>query len=154
MAGLFFDTSALGKYYHREIGTDRVDELIIASGELSLISRLSIVELHSVFAKKVRTKVISADDFELLRRRFAQDVRQRRFQIVRLTSPDFDMATKLIRRIGLNQNLRTLDALQLAIALKLREKGLIDRFICADQNLCILSAGEGLTVINPEIAVG
>ena len=151
MAGTFFDTSALGKYYHQEIGTAKVDELLTDTDATAFISRLSAVELHSVFAKKVRTKAILPADFELLRQRFSTDLRRRRFQIVRVTSPDFVLATKLIRRIGLEQNLRTLDALQLAIALGLREKSLVNQFVCADQSLCSIAAAEGLTVINPEL---
>jgi predicted nucleic acid-binding protein len=151
MPGIFFDTSALGKYYHPEIGTAKVDELLNAPDTTAFISRLSVVELHSVFAKKVRTKAILPTDFELLRRRFSSDLRRHRFQVVRVTSPHFEMATRLIRRISLEDNLRTLDALQLAIAVSLRDRALVSKLVCADQNLCEIAAAEGLTVVNPEL---
>jgi hypothetical protein len=48
------------------------------------------------------------------------------------------------------QNLRTLDALQLATALDLQAKGLVDRFISSDQSLCVIAVTQGLVVANPE----
>jgi predicted nucleic acid-binding protein len=45
--------------------------------------------------------------------------------------------------------LRTLDALQLAVALALSHQGTLDHFVCADQRLCDTATEEGLSVINP-----
>ena len=45
--------------------------------------------------------------------------------------------------------LRTLDALQLAVALALSHQGMIDHFVCADYRLCEMAIVEGLSVINP-----
>ncbi len=50
MAYHFLDSSALGKHYHAEIGTDRVDALLQEPGAQHFISRLTGVEVHSVFA--------------------------------------------------------------------------------------------------------
>jgi hypothetical protein len=50
LAAFFFDSSALAKIYHREIGTAEVDGIIRAPDSQILISRLSVVELSSVFA--------------------------------------------------------------------------------------------------------
>jgi hypothetical protein len=50
----FFDTSAISKHYHAETGTAAVDALLAVPDARQVISRLSVVELHSVFAKKVR----------------------------------------------------------------------------------------------------
>jgi len=50
----FFDTSAISKHYHAETGTAKVDALLDLPNASQIISRLSVVELHSVFAKKVR----------------------------------------------------------------------------------------------------
>src|SRR6478736_3611105 len=54
MAVNVFDTSALGKHYHPEIGAARVDQLLGVVEDVQAISRFSVVELYSVFAKKVR----------------------------------------------------------------------------------------------------
>ena len=107
MADNFFDTSALGKHYHQEVGTPKVDQLLADQNARHFVSRLTVVEIHSVFAKKVRTGVLSHADFQLLCRRFRGDARRRKFQVVRLTSPNFQAAEQLIRRLGPAQNLRT-----------------------------------------------
>jgi PIN domain nuclease of toxin-antitoxin system len=59
----FFDTSALGKHYHQEVGSTRVDQILADQGSRHFISRLTVVEIQSVFAKKVRTGVLSPVDF-------------------------------------------------------------------------------------------
>jgi predicted nucleic acid-binding protein len=147
----FFDSSALGKHYHQEVGTPKVDQLLASPGVRHFISRLTVVEIQSVFAKKVRTGVLALADFQLLCRRFLADVRQRKFQVVRITAAHFQAAERLLRRVAPVQNLRTLDALQLAVALDLQGQNLISPFICADQSLCAVATAEGLTVLNPEV---
>jgi predicted nucleic acid-binding protein len=62
LAGYFFDSSALAKLYHPEVGTPEVDRIVQAPGSRIWISRLSVVELPSVFAIKVRTQFISRED--------------------------------------------------------------------------------------------
>jgi predicted nucleic acid-binding protein len=147
----FFDTSALGKHYHPELGSARVNQLLADQGSRHFISRLTVVEIQSVFAKKVRTGLLSLAGFQLLCRRFLTDVARRRFQVVRVTGAHFQTAEQLIRRLAPAQNLRTLDALQLAVALDLQRQALINQFICADQSLCAIAAAEGLSVVNPEV---
>jgi hypothetical protein len=43
-----------------------------------------------------------------------------------------------------------LDALQLAVALELRNQKLVDHFVAADTILCVVAGHEGFSVINPE----
>jgi hypothetical protein len=99
----------------------------------------------------VRTGVLALPDFQLLCRRFLSDIRQRTFQVVQVTSPHFLAAEQLLRRLAPSQNLRTLDAIQLAVALALRQQGLVHQMVCADQALCAIAAAEGLALVNPEI---
>jgi hypothetical protein len=40
MAGNFFDTSALGKHYHQESGTPKVDQLLADPGSRHFVSRM------------------------------------------------------------------------------------------------------------------
>jgi hypothetical protein len=68
-----------------------------------------------------------------------------------LTAAHFQSAERLIRRIGLTKNLRTLDALQLAVAIDLNESGEPIEFVCADDSLCGLAVAEGLSVVNPGV---
>ena len=63
MAGCFIDTGALAKLYHQEPGSDYVERILNQPGSKGIISRLSIVELESVPAIKVRI----ASDQEALR---------------------------------------------------------------------------------------
>lgn len=150
MASYFFDTSALGKNYHPEIGTAEVERLLALPGVRHCISRLRAVEIHSVRAGKVRTAAISESDFQLLRRRFLTDVTRRRLKVVRVTGRHYQDAERLVRMHALTRSLRTLDALQLSVALDLRQRTGLDHFVCADRNLCIVAREVGLAVINPE----
>jgi predicted nucleic acid-binding protein len=145
----FFDTSALGKHYHAEPGTAAVDALLAAPGR-HFISRLAGVELHSTLAKKVREGRLTAGDFQLLSRRFRADVAAKRFEVVRVLVSHFRAAEELVRRIGPTANLRTLDALQLAVALDVNHPERPVTFVSADRALCAVAAAEGLTVVNPE----
>jgi predicted nucleic acid-binding protein len=151
MADHFFDTSAIGKHYHQELGSPKVDALLATPGVVPLVSRLTVVEIQSVFAKKVRTGVISAADFHLFGRRFRADVRAKRLTVIRVTAAHYQTAERLIRRLAPTRNLRTLDSIQLAVALGLHDPAQPVPFVCADQALCGIAAAEGLIVINPEI---
>lgn len=46
--------------------------------------------------------------------------------------------------------LRALDAIQIAVALRLRNQGLVDQFVSADKVLCEVAALEGFAVFDPE----
>lgn len=152
MGDHYFDTSAIGKHYCPEAGTAKVDALLATEGVVQIISRLAIVEVHSALVKKVRTGHLTAAESVVLARRFQGDVAAGRLRVVRLLVAHFQSAERLIRRVGLTQNLRTLDAVQLAVALGINTPARQVTFICSDQPLCALAAAEGLTVINPETA--
>lgn len=71
----FFDTSALVKRYHQEVGSDVIDRFFAESDVTMLISDISIIEFYSAIALKVRTGTIQEEDFVILRQRFAQDIK-------------------------------------------------------------------------------
>jgi uncharacterized protein len=148
MANAFLDTSALVKYYHPEDGTSEVTRIVEESGSLHYISRLSLVETVSAFAVKVRIGQIDEQAWNELRRRFYHDIGQGRFRIMPVNTSRYQEATQLIER-HVRSRLRTLDAIQLAVALALSQQGMLDHFVCADQTLCETAIAEGLTVINP-----
>ncbi len=62
------------------------------------ISRLTVVEIQSVFAKKVRTGVLSLPDFQLLCRRFLADVRRAAGFRLSHSYALLEAAERLIRR--------------------------------------------------------
>ena len=150
MAGYFFDSSALVKLYHPEAGTPLVDQIVNAADNLVRVSRLTVAELTSAFAIKVRTQSISREDAEFFLRQFRRDIANR------------EAGSFLYRRIGIRCDriaggaLRVrlasacLDALQLAVALELRNQKLVDHFVAADTILCEVAGLEGFSVINPE----
>ena len=74
----FFDTSAISKHCHAETGTGKVDALLASPNASQVISRLSVVELHSVFANKVRVGQLDQASFQKMTRRFRGDVAAKR----------------------------------------------------------------------------
>jgi uncharacterized protein len=145
----FFDTSAVVKHYHPEIGTPRVNALLAVAGGKFLISRLSVVEMTAALTKKVRVGQISATDCQRIARQFRRD-QSSRWRVARVLVAHFEAADRLIQRIGLSMALRSLDSIQLADALAMKASRGSVEFVCSDQALCTIAAAEGLTVINPE----
>ena len=150
MPRYFFDTSALVKHYHVEAGTDAVDRVIDEAGAELLIARLTLVEMISAFAIKVRTGELDAVEFARLRALFATHIARRRYRVFRLLNAHFDRARDLIANHGLRRQIRTLDALQLSVALHIHQITPFDYFVCNDQRLCDVASVEGLAVVNPE----
>jgi predicted nucleic acid-binding protein len=151
MAEHFFDTSAVVKHYRPEVGTAKVDGLLALAGSRHFISALTIVEVHSVLARLVRTGHLPLADCQAIQARFLADVASGLWQTVQVTAADFPQAQQLLMRHALTSSLRTLDAIQLAVALALHASSPLDSFVCADANLCKVAASEGLKVINPEV---
>jgi predicted nucleic acid-binding protein len=150
MAGAFVDTSALAKHYHIERGSAEMDRLWADADRSIFISRVGVVETVSVFAGKVRTGILSSAAFTALRKRFLSDVGQGRPKLVRLLVQHFKVADRFIRQHGLTNRLRTLDALQLAVALDLQSRGMIDTLVSSDQHLLNVAHAEGVAVFDPE----
>ena len=149
MAALYFDTSALAKLYHQEAGSEQVEELVSKPGHRLLISRLAVIEMHSVLALKVRSHAISPADAEVLRRKFLADIRDGVFEVLALTSAHYNRAEQLITSYGFRHRLRTLDALQLSVAADL-PAGSLDQIVASDRTLCDVAILERLPVLNPE----
>lgn len=149
MATYFLDTSALVKRYHTESGTTRVDDLFDASGSHRIISRLGLVETISALTLKVRTGEITLSQFTLVRQRLLADVAQRLVLVGRVLARHYQGAEPLLVRHAPTKRLRTLDAMQLAIALDLASKRRTEHFVCADRSLCEIAAAEGLSCIDP-----
>src|SRR6185369_15416315 len=94
---------------------------------------------------KVRAGTISMGDFEALRRRFAADLtKSKRLTGTRLLVAHYQEAERLLRQHAPVRRLRTLDALQLAVAIDLHRKQAIDGIVSA------VAALEGLKVLDPE----
>ena len=151
MARYFFDTSALVKHYHAETGTPEIRRILAEAGAEHLIARLAMVEVLSGFATKVRTGVLLIPEFQCLRGLFLADVKRRLLRPIRVLNAHYQLAGDIIVTHGMSRQLRTLDALQLAVVLRVHRVTPVDHFVCADQKLCDVAILEGLSVINPEI---
>lgn len=153
MPAVFLDSSAVAKRYHQESGSDQVNALFLAAkstGEAVYASQVAVVEVQSVFAKKVRTGVISIEDSNVFRNRFLYDLRTRLIRVAKIQTVHYEEAARLVQDYGFKLNLRTLDAIQLAVALDLQHRGLIHTFVAADRALCGIAQQAGLAVLNPE----
>jgi predicted nucleic acid-binding protein len=152
VASYFVDSSALAKLYHPELGTPAMDRIAVAAEAEIYISRLTLVEIPSVFAIKVRTNFITREDAALALRRFHEDITTWKFAVAAIREPQFALAELLIERYAFSLRLRALDALQLAIALKLKEGFQVDHFVASDQVLCQVAESEGFSVLNPGLS--
>jgi uncharacterized protein len=150
LAGYFFDSSALVKLYHPEAGTPAVDQIVNDAGNVVRVSRLTVAELTSAFAIKVRTQSISQDDAGVFLRQFRRDIATRKLEVFSIGESAFTATELLVERYAFTSRLRALDALQLAVALELRNQKLVDQFVAADAILCEVARLEGFSVINPE----
>lgn len=151
MARYFFDTSAFVKFYHAETGTLKVSAIFSELGREVRISSLGLLEVQSAFAMKVRTGVIDRQLAGQQRAALMLDIASGAVEVYSVTDIHFKEAERLIGRHSFTRRLRTLDALQLTVALDLANQALLDHFVIADRVLAEIAALEGLSVINPEL---
>jgi uncharacterized protein len=151
VAAYFFDSSGLAKFYHPEPGTAMVTAIFHEPGRRILISRLTVLEMHSMFAIKVRTGILTAVEANSVRGRFRADLVSGDFQVFAITDVHYGHAERLILQYAFGRRLRSLDALQLAVALDLKDQGILQRIVAADRTVCEIAAAEGLSVIDPQI---
>lgn len=85
-----------------------------------------------------------------MRKRFLNDVGSGRPKLIRLLVKHFKEADRLIGQHGLARRIRTLDALQLAVALDLHRRGLIDKLVSSDKQLLSVAIAEGIPAVDPE----
>lgn len=149
MGSYFFDTSALVKHYRREAGTQVVERAFAEAASTFVISRLGVVELVSAFALLVRTGEISHDDFAVARKRFFGDISSGQILVANLKVAHFRQAERLIERHSTALRLRTLDALQLSVAIDLLHLNRIDTLFTADAALRDVALLERVPTINP-----
>jgi len=103
---------------------------------------------------KVRAKAITTEELDQFRHRFYTDIQQRLFRIRELRSFHYNSAVRLVRRYGPEEGsplVRSLDAIQLAAALDLRNRISLDYFVSADKAQCEVAAAEKLQVLDPTL---
>ena len=152
MSTYFFDTSALVKRYHRETGTEIVDAAFDDNNVSKTVSDISVIEFYSAFAKKVRAREITDEDFQVAVRVLAQDIRSGAIELTALNDDDKKEAVILIEKHGLSRNLRTLDAMQMAVLKRLGSQN-VRCVYCADRPFAAVIENEGFTVVIPESSI-
>ncbi len=138
---VFFDTSSLFKLYHRESGTEELMSLFNEIGiEVIFLAEITKVEFCSAVWKKCRKNEIDERLANQLIEKFEKDSDKFIYvpegQILRQKSKGL---------IGKHwrKGLRTLDSIQLASALKVKNQ--IELLLTSDNLLSEISQIEGLT---------
>lgn len=128
---LYLDTSSLFKLYHSEPGSEEMDR-IFSDNEITgiFLSEITNVEFISAVFKRVRMKELSMNDAEQLIRLFDNDLKK--YTIVPVSSTTLENAKLLILKYG-QEGLRTLDALQFASAIEV--KNLVSKYLTSDKLL-------------------
>jgi predicted nucleic acid-binding protein len=149
----FYDSSALVKRYHTELGSEIVN-LLFDGQARHFISELTIVEIHATFSKKRLTHEIDTDEaLQQVRAQFSNDIKSQKIAVIRIGSTHYQEAERLIRQYGTDTStgiIRTLDAIQLAVALDFQKRTPIDAFLSSDHRQTSVASAEGLTIRNPE----
>ena len=155
----YLDSSTAIKLYLPEKGTDAVRALVQQPASQCFIAQLALVEVQRAFARRFRTREITEEEYDDLRRGFYQDIRRRQLTVFQLKAQHYRSAVRLINKYASQQRsggrgiplVRTLDAIHLAAALALSLREPLDHFVAADEDLCKVAALEQLSILNPEV---
>jgi predicted nucleic acid-binding protein len=111
---IYFDTSALAKWYINEQGSDEVEKCIIIRGPVA-ISDLTVVEMRSLLARRKRERHFNSSlEIEIFST-FQEDIRRKIIICHPLPSGLAAAAVHLLNRFSAS-SLATLDVMHLAIA--------------------------------------
>ena len=142
---IFLDTSSLFKLYHKESGTEELEQLFINQKIAGVfLAEIAIIEFASVVWRKCRMKEIDFEKAKELLAAFEND--KPKFRFIPDEGSVKDQAGSLITRHW-NSGLRTLDSIQLASAIA--EKNNLDLFLTSDLVLKELAEKEGFSVKIP-----
>lgn len=137
---VFLDTSSLVKLYHQEDGSGEVENLIVDAEKIYL-SEIAKLEFKSAIWKKVRTGEISDGNANISIDSFQNDADN--YTWIAIGPNIIDSSQELLMIHG-KIGLRTLDSIQLASVLTLKEEECI--FITFDSNLKSISQVEKLSI--------
>lgn len=139
---IFLDICALFKLYHEEEDTERFENIFIKNNVSSVfVSELTKLEFSSTLWEKVRIKEITELQAKQAISIFSSDLKK--YHTIPVDSLVIETAVRLIAKYG-KSGLRTLDGIQLATAVLLKEKS--NLFVTADKLLLSFFTQEKLTV--------
>ncbi len=142
---LFFDTSALVKFFHEEEGTDIVTDLILEQNNEVWISELGRLEFISAVFRRFRNKELDEEQLNTAVDSFENQIAA--FNIEPLGHAVLEEAELFIKNHGRTHGLKALDALHLGTFSLLSEKDW--SFVVADGNLYNVAKVIGFNTINP-----
>ena len=109
----YFDTSVITSYYCND-NTTFFAQNALKHIPTAYISMLTEVELHSAIAKKIRTRELTEITAQQVLKQFYTHHKEHHFKKVRILNKYYIEACNWLKLF--NSNLRTVDALHLAIA--------------------------------------
>jgi len=142
---LFFDTSALVKFFHEEEGTDIVTDLILEQNNEVWISELGRLEFISAVFRRFRNKELDEGQLNTAVGSFENQLAG--FNVEPLGHAVLEQAELFIKKHGRTYGLKALDALHLGTFSLISEKDW--SFVVADDNLCKVAELIGFTTMNP-----
>jgi predicted nucleic acid-binding protein len=139
---IFLDTCAIFKLYINEIGSDEIENIFVQNKISGLfLSEISKIEFASTVWKKVRIKDLTEKQATTLMRLFENDFSK--YTFVQVDNTIIEQARYLLSKHG-REGLRTLDSIQLATSIMLKER--IDLFKTTDNLLNKFYLAEGLPI--------
>lgn len=142
---VFFDTSALVKFFNVERGTDRITELIVNRRNQIFLSELARLEILSAFYRKFRNHQIDIIQLNEAISGFNDQLVW--FNLESLNQFILDEAGTMLQKFGKDFGLRTLDAIHLATFSLIAEKTWL--FVCCDETLCMVVKELDYKFLNP-----
>jgi len=141
----FFDTSALVKLFHEEMGSAAVESLILDEQNEIWALELVRLEFYSSICRRYRLSELTETDFNNVLNDFEEQLLN--FNIEPMGSIILREAEQLIKDYGQNHGLKSLDALHLGAFRLLSDGNWL--FVCADDKLCEIAEKCSLKVKNP-----
>jgi len=141
-AVVYFDTSALAKWYINESRSDDVEGYIQEHGPVA-ISDITVVEMRCLFARRRRDGSLSGDTEVRALATFQEDMRQKHLVCHPLPDKWAEGALNLIS-ILTDIPLRTLDAMHLLIAREIQS----DVIATADRVMTAAAQAMGFSVVS------
>ncbi len=146
MTILYLDASAWVKRYYREVGSERIHQMLSA-GNLLACSVLGFIEVIATLARKHKAKEISSVEFEEKLRQLKEDWSS--FLKLELTMNGLDEA----EAAAIQTSLRGADAIHFAALQFLRARALGSNlnvvFVASDRELIAVARAAGCTVVDP-----
>ncbi len=142
---LFFDTSALVKFFHEEEGTDRVTMWITSPDNEIWVSEIVRLEFISAVYRRFRNREIDEGRLEVAIEAFEEQMTL--FNVEPLAHSVIKESERLLREHGKVHGLRTLDALHLGTYSMIYDEVWV--FVASDENLCKVAERMNFKVINP-----